>query len=66
MRALTQAGRIAARTLTHAWILLKADASAAFDLGRLNTDGPGTQNEAYPPAEARRLTERFELQSVGP
>jgi len=26
LEALTQAGRIAARTLTHAWILLKADA----------------------------------------
>ena len=29
LEALTQRGRIAARTLTHAWILLKADASAA-------------------------------------
>src|SRR5437879_12129386 len=45
LQALTQAGRIAARTLKHAWILLKADASpagpawsdgairAAFDVG---------------------------------
>ena len=29
LEALTQRGRLAARTLTHAWILLKADASAA-------------------------------------
>ena len=29
LQALTHAGRIAARTLKHAWILLKADASAA-------------------------------------
>ena len=29
LQALTQAGRIAARTLKHAWILLKADASPA-------------------------------------
>jgi transposase len=29
LEALTQRGRIAARTLMHAWILLKADASAA-------------------------------------
>ena len=28
LEALTQRGRVAARTLTHAWILLKADASA--------------------------------------
>src|SRR5215211_9191588 len=45
LEALTQAGRIAARTLKHAWILLKADASpgapawsdaairTAFDVG---------------------------------
>src|SRR4051812_49562472 len=29
LQALTHAGRIAARTLKHAWILLKADASSA-------------------------------------
>jgi transposase len=37
LQALTQAGRIAARTLKHAWILLKADASPS---------GPGWSDSA--------------------